>query len=332
MDQPTSKGGVSIEPIIQTRRERLDPELRLSRKQAGLHIEFLTGDRNTPCTFATYDDRKDVPKSAKRIREGQVYHDGDKLNGEHQYGTLSDVWPWIEKRSQQGCGAFVCIQEMDDSGERLKKHFRRVRTCVNDLDHGEPPRPYPVNRQPSFSVLSSLQGRHDYFLVDECSASAFLVIQQGFAQRWSGDKQIADTTRVMRLAGTFHRKTATPFLVTIDAPEGDIPVYTEAQLVDAFAPATMQPIAKPANNRSLANVGHAVEMLKPKTRYTIDQVRDALTYLREEADDRATWIKYGLALKRDFGDAGKPVWVEWSANSSEFDAKDADYRWETLRV
>ena len=329
-----SDNDVSSKAIIQSRQQRYEPELRLRKKEAKLHVELLTGDENTPCTFATYDDRKDLPKAVEKIRAGLVYHDGDKLSGEHKYGSVEEVWPWVQKRNQQGCGVFVCIQEMDDSGKRETKNFVRVRTCVNDLDRGEPPTPYPDKRQPSFSVQSSKHGRHDYYLVDECSLPAFLEIQRGFARDWNGDKQIADPTRVMRLAGTFHRKTTTPFLVTVSAPDGDIIVYTEATLAEAFAASTVKAGAtvQPQTGLSLANVNKAIETLRPKARYTLDQVRDALTYLREEADDRATWIKYGLALKRDFGDAAKSVWIEWASYSSEFDENDTDYRWETLRT
>jgi Primase C terminal 2 (PriCT-2) len=46
----------------------------------------------------------------------------------------------------------------------------------------------------------------------------------------------------------------------------------------------------------------------------LDRVRSALRHL---PDPRPDWIAYGLALRHDFGEAGWPVWHEWSARNTE---------------
>jgi AAA domain/Primase C terminal 2 (PriCT-2) len=49
------------------------------------------------------------------------------------------------------------------------------------------------------------------------------------------------------------------------------------------------------------------------------------------ADDRDTWIKVAMGLKADFGDAGLPLWLEWSANSSKFERHEAERQWRGLK-
>lgn len=44
------------------------------------------------------------------------------------------------------------------------------------------------------------------------------------------------------------------------------------------------------------------------------------------ADDRALWVKCGLALK-GLGDPGRVLWLEWSARSDKFDEADALKKW-----
>lgn len=58
---------------------------------------------------------------------------------------------------------------------------------------------------------------------------------------------------------------------------------------------------------------------------TIEDLRDALKFM--PSDDRGQWVRMGHALKT-LGDAGYPLWIEWSEKSSKFDAQDAENKWE----
>jgi len=60
---------------------------------------------------------------------------------------------------------------------------------------------------------------------------------------------------------------------------------------------------------------------------TIPYLRDALLHLK--SDSRELWVKMGLCLK-SLGDAGRNLWLEWSATSPKFDASDASRVWESL--
>ena len=59
----------------------------------------------------------------------------------------------------------------------------------------------------------------------------------------------------------------------------------------------------------------------------LETVRAALQIL--PADDRSDWVNYGAALKHDYGEAGREVWLEWSQKSAKWQPGDAAL-WETF--
>ena len=58
---------------------------------------------------------------------------------------------------------------------------------------------------------------------------------------------------------------------------------------------------------------------------TVRDLRSALSHLR--ADDRALWVKGGLALK-PMGDVGRGLWMSWSQTSGKFDPAVAATTWD----
>lgn len=57
-------------------------------------------------------------------------------------------------------------------------------------------------------------------------------------------------------------------------------------------------------------------------------MRQALKHV--SADDRSQWVKVGLALKNDLGEAGLATWLEWSSTSAKFEVNDALTTWSSL--
>jgi hypothetical protein len=79
----------------------------------------------------------------------------------------------------------------------------------------------------------------------------------------------------------------------------------------------------------------AVVDLKPKTSITTQQLHEALAYLREESDDRDTWIRYGMALyhQYDGGIEGLEIWDHWSQYSDKYPGyDDISNRWSGFHV
>lgn len=332
-----------MNPTFQSSLERLDSTLAPDLGSANKFLRLLSHNASEggEFTFAVIDDRKALGSSAGQ-RENQVYVPADcsdHMGCRTRYGRLQVLRRWLTQSNQEGCGVFVCIHAMDDSGKRASSNFLKVRTLVNDLDYGEPESSYPI--EPSFRILSSMQGKHDYFLLDgEMEFDEWRRIQTVFADVYGGDKQVKDKARVMRLPGFYHRKTTEPYLVDFVEPHLDqVTTYTASELSGAFSSAkvTAVPSTKIANGPLLApdQVSRALATINKSrsSTYSLQQIRGALTILEDTANDRAIWIDFGHALKRSFGDDGFEIWDEWSKTSVQYPgANESRWRWDGFDV
>lgn len=61
-----------------------------------------------------------------------------------------------------------------------------------------------------------------------------------------------------------------------------------------------------------------------------DCIREALPFI--PADDRDIWIRVGMALKRELGDGGLDIWLEWSQQSPSFILSHALAAWKSFRA
>jgi hypothetical protein len=133
----------TVKPLVVTKSERYEDKLKLSKRQARRYLGLLHEDSNARAnfTFLIADDRKDLPKDPRRARPSQVYCDGDKLPPRTLCGSLDECWERLKEANRKGYGVLVAIQKLDDTGERRSENVCGIRTCVNDLDHGSPPKP-----------------------------------------------------------------------------------------------------------------------------------------------------------------------------------------------
>lgn len=60
------------------------------------------------------------------------------------------------------------------------------------------------------------------------------------------------------------------------------------------------------------------------------RIREALQFI--PASDRDTWVKMGMAIKSEVGDAGFDLWEVWSQQADTFNAKDARDVWRSIRI
>ena len=47
-----------------------------------------------------------------------------------------------------------------------------------------------------------------------------------------------------------------------------------------------------------------------------EDIRVMLSFI--PADDRDTWVKMGMAIREELGNAGWPIWKEWSRKSDSY--------------
>ena len=82
----------------------------------------------------------------------------------------------------------------------------------------------------------------------------------------------------------------------------------------------------------LRPVGVADPALAPGGRMMtgdIGRIREALQFI--PASDRETWVKMGMAIKAEAGDAGFDLWEAWSQQDESFDPKAARDVWKSIR-
>ena len=152
----------------------------------------------------------------------------DKGNNSAQsrvfHGTLDQHADELIRLNLAGAGIFVMVNEgdgvvHDDSKTcRTNNNVVRIRAVFCDLD-GAPIEPVMAHiYRPTLVVESSPNRYHAYWHIDGCPLAEFKSAQQRLASLFSGDKNVCDLPRVMRLPGFFHRK-AEPFMTRIIFPE-----------------------------------------------------------------------------------------------------------------
>jgi putative DNA primase/helicase len=62
----------------------------------------------------------------------------------------------------------------------------------------------------------------------------------------------------------------------------------------------------------------------------IDRIRAALSFI--PASDRDTWVRMGMAIKSELGEAGFDLWESWGQGDESYDAKAARDVWKSLRA
>lgn len=63
---------------------------------------------------------------------------------------------------------------------------------------------------------------------------------------------------------------------------------------------------------------------------SIETIELALSFI--SADDRDIWIKCGMAIKAELGDAGFDAWDRWSATANSYRARDAAASWRSFKA
>ena len=63
---------------------------------------------------------------------------------------------------------------------------------------------------------------------------------------------------------------------------------------------------------------------------SLQTIEQALSFI--PADDRDTWIKCGMAIKAELGDAGFDAWDGWSATADNYRARDAAASWRSFKA
>lgn len=62
----------------------------------------------------------------------------------------------------------------------------------------------------------------------------------------------------------------------------------------------------------------------------LEDVREALSFLSPDCD-RSTWVRYAMAIKAEFGEAGFSPWDEWSRDGASYNERAARSTWKSVK-
>ena len=253
----------------------------------------------------------------------------------------------LARDNQQGRGIFVVVNEGGDDDRSIT----RVRAVFLDLDmepfkdraafevalmfacEGRRSKDEPVPSSwitPSL-VVNSGGGAHVYWLVDDLPVEQFRQVQHAISKKFQGDPKICNPSRVMRLPGSLHQKTATP--KSVELLECDASLRYSAADISRWLGITLVETEAPEGvTTTLGDIG------RPLTPAIIAEVRGALNRLSkrypEAVEDRSEWFRVLASLKAHGwpDDLMEPIAREWSAQSPKFDAVRWPVDWYSIKV
>lgn len=125
---------------------------------------------------------------------GGAYPHGRNLNG-----TLAECWGEIVTAQDGGAQVFLVVNEGGQKGAAIA----RVRAIFIDADNK--PLPDSWHAKPDFLVTRDAVHWHAYWLVFDMPPAGFTEAQDRL-RAYYGTDHVSDLPRVLRLAGTLHRK------------------------------------------------------------------------------------------------------------------------------
>lgn len=258
-------------------------------------------------TFQTFSDTKDWKG---RVRAGH----GDP-HARVSVSSFDKASKTLSEKNAFGVGVFVTINKTDGRG-RKSENLKAFRAVFADMDADKckttMPR-WPL--KPSIVVASNGgKNRHVYWLVDgDISEAVWKGIGAHLVEKYGADSNATDTVRVLRVPGFYHCK-GKPALVKLLECNGRR--YTAGALVEAFPPIVRKPKRRSAGAVMPADVNRGA--LRSALEHLAATPHPRLKHGGTYVDDYETWMRFGLAIKRDLGDEGFDIWDEWGRFSDRY--------------
>jgi RepB DNA-primase from phage plasmid len=219
------------------------------------------------------------------------------------HGTVRDHKPLIgrfanmfEAHSNRA-GLYVTVNRTDGTGRKIT-NITAIRAIWREADGKDPEleaKPLPL--EPGLVIESSPGHRHEYVLVEGASP-ADEIGQQNFAacmlctvEDYGSDPQAKDLARVLRLAGSQHRKDpTTPHDVKIISDSGVR--HTRAEIVKAFYP---QHVRERGRHKPSKGGGGAAEAAGEKREDLIHQILTGKSYHGPLTVLAAMYLRSGMS-------------------------------------
>lgn len=287
-------------------------ELQHDYQQASAYVIALTGDINAVIDWRCIQDKD---KSAPAI----LYR-----------GTLQQCWQLLCDANARGYGVFACVNEMDGVGRMLPNVYR-IRTHYVDLDD------LALSQQgyqdacnwgirPSFAVNTSPGKYHIYWPSTAYrDVERFANIERKLRTKFSGDLNVIDATRVLRVPGFYHCK-GEPQLVTCHA----LPGYGYVTTPEALEAALSDIIVRTGSGGVRQELGDGDQAP------TLEWAVTALNAIDPNELSRHEWITVTSAFKQAAWSHTDPatvelIWQSWCARYSNNDTGENNKQWNSIR-
>lgn len=261
----------------------------------------------------------------------QTYVKGS--NGGKAESFKAAVNPTLRDRlvaaNKDGMNVSMAINRIEGD-QRIAKNVNAINAVFIDCDDAVPSlndlRSLPL--PPNMVVATSSGRHHAYWLVHDCTVEQFSEVQLALARHFGTDTNIKDATRVMRLPGTLNWKYSKPFLARI--------VHRTKRKPISVAKLLKQLDISVEISRSDSSGGSEVVTATPtifqslQSGVTAPEIEAALD--RIDPDDRATWLRVGMAIHSVMPEQdGYQLWTRWSNSSSKFNEKDQKRTWDNFK-
>ena len=261
----------------------------------------------------------------------RVLHDQDKsVPGQTKRGTLRQCWSWLCAMNEQGYGVFMVAAQLDGNGQKMD-NVVSLRCNYIDIDSADAQQQYEraiaAHPKPTFAVQSSPGKYHVFWKTSEhVDRQRFTLIQRRLASIFNSDPKVSDATRVLRLAGTIHRKTNVPHLVTCWALDG----FTTPTTIDELDAATAHVQVVDGGDGERLQLGDP-SMAAP----SLDWIQFALDLADPNDIDRDEWVGLTCSIKQ----AGwtltdeatlRSMWDKWCARYEHNVPGENDKLWRSI--
>ncbi|WP_242558146.1 MULTISPECIES: phage/plasmid primase, P4 family [Pandoraea] len=209
--------------------------------------------------------------------------------------------------NERGAAITVVPQRTDGQG-RKAENIKAVRYLVADCDSGqthESLSALPV--QPNILVETSEGRFHAYYRV-KCDRSKFRAFSLALANALKSDPNSTDAAHAFRLAGTINWKRGQRTKLRKCGTGSS--AGTAAELIEAMG-GQIPPSDTPVTARSIKKQNGGRADQNPSA----DEVRELLAKI--PAQDRAVWLRIGMAVHSWDAEAGFEIWDQWSRSAPE---------------
>jgi primase-like protein/DNA primase RepB-like protein len=278
-------------------------KFKLDYESAKLYLIFLNGNKpihGTKFQFTFFDDKK-----------------GGMRGGE--YTTLKEAWPTIVLKNKDGCGIFITVNETNKpakNGKSTNKDIIGIRAVWRDIDNPPPKSP---ELDPTFTVNSSINKWHDYWIIDNENVSfeEWNKVMTIMVNDYGADSAAKDISRVLRLPGTYHLKNE-PKMVTLNTAK-NIPIYKWSDLKEAFTtPEDMSNYQSTQKITKQSDIGY-LPLLE-------NEIEEILNLIPCEQLEEKEWWKITVSIKRcaEYLNNGHKniifkIWDDWCKSGNNYD-------------